>query len=258
MRPSGPFGRQPAELALPLVDDPTKRPALAPLYQHAMAELWKTRYKDQPQAAHADPDAPESSRRSRCSALPNGWPTLRVSPSTCSPSPARPHRRLHLPCRLERHAGRPGGGRGECPTALPQFFHPTETLEILGVPDRPRHSSPDGQFRLPDGDMGVAQRRPVHEVAYRNTGVARSVSTSPNRSGPARRTERLGLCVLAAADRRPAPVTIPSPLRHGFTVLTSTLVASINSFEGVILRVLQFGHFLHPLISHVLVMAGLR
>src|ERR1700757_2476149 len=43
-----------------LLDDPDKRLALAPLYQHAMGELWKTVYKDQLEAAHADPDAPDS------------------------------------------------------------------------------------------------------------------------------------------------------------------------------------------------------
>src|ERR1700753_1155943 len=42
------------------VDDPGKKAALAPLYQHAMGELWKTVYKDQLDAAHAEPEAPES------------------------------------------------------------------------------------------------------------------------------------------------------------------------------------------------------
>src|ERR1700723_4223307 len=42
------------------VDDPAKKAALAPLYQHAMGELWTTVYKDQLEAAHADPEAPES------------------------------------------------------------------------------------------------------------------------------------------------------------------------------------------------------
>ena len=43
-----------------LLDDPAKKAALAPLYQHAMGELWKSIYKDQTAAAHANPDAPES------------------------------------------------------------------------------------------------------------------------------------------------------------------------------------------------------
>src|SRR5215472_11919051 len=43
-----------------LLDDTDKRAALAPLYQHAMGELWKSIYKDQIAAAHANPNAPES------------------------------------------------------------------------------------------------------------------------------------------------------------------------------------------------------
>src|ERR1700683_3547479 len=39
---------------------PASTPALAPLYQHARGELWKSIYKDQIEAAHANPDAPES------------------------------------------------------------------------------------------------------------------------------------------------------------------------------------------------------
>src|ERR1700731_5114443 len=41
-----------------LLDDPAKKAALAPMYQHAMGELWKSVYKDQLDAARADPDAP--------------------------------------------------------------------------------------------------------------------------------------------------------------------------------------------------------
>src|SRR5580693_8402064 len=43
-----------------LLDDPAKKAALAPLYQHAMGELWKTIYKSQLEAAAADPDSPAS------------------------------------------------------------------------------------------------------------------------------------------------------------------------------------------------------
>ena len=43
-----------------LLDDPEKKAALAPLYQHAMGQLWETIYKPQLDAAHADPESPES------------------------------------------------------------------------------------------------------------------------------------------------------------------------------------------------------
>src|ERR1700739_4463660 len=43
-----------------LLDDPDKKAALAPLYQHAIGELWKSVYKAQLDAAAANPEAPES------------------------------------------------------------------------------------------------------------------------------------------------------------------------------------------------------
>src|SRR5271163_3094939 len=43
-----------------LLDDPAKKAALAPLYQHAMGAPCTTVYKGQLEAAHADPEADES------------------------------------------------------------------------------------------------------------------------------------------------------------------------------------------------------
>ena len=61
-------------------------------------------------------------------------------------------------------------GVGCCLTALLQFFHPTETFEILEVPaDEGWILSGTVSFGYPTGTWGVAPRRPVHEVAYRNT-----------------------------------------------------------------------------------------
>jgi nitroreductase len=60
-------------------------------------------------------------------------------------------------------------GVGSSLTSVLGFFHPKETLEILGVPDG------EGwimaccvSFGYPTGRWGVAGRRPVHEVSYRN------------------------------------------------------------------------------------------
>ncbi len=61
-------------------------------------------------------------------------------------------------------------GVGSCLTALLQFFHPTETFEILEIPtDEGWILSGTVSFGYPTGTWGVAPRRPVHEVAYRNT-----------------------------------------------------------------------------------------
>ena len=48
-----------------LLDDPAKKAALAPLYQHATGQLWETIYKAQIDAAHASPDSAESKQMLR-------------------------------------------------------------------------------------------------------------------------------------------------------------------------------------------------
>ena len=143
------------------VDDPAKKAALAPLYQHAMGELWKTVYKAQLEAAHADPEAPESVQMFKVQRsaqwLADNFETVplflfpfsQYDPTGGSIYPAVWN--AMLAARAE--------GVGSCLTALLQFFHPTETFEILGVPDR-RGLDPlgHGELRLPDGHLG---RRPA-------------------------------------------------------------------------------------------------
>jgi hypothetical protein len=49
------------------------------------------------------------------------------------------------------------------------IFHGAETLEILGVPaDKGWLLSGCVSFGYPTGRWGLAERRPVHEVTYRN------------------------------------------------------------------------------------------
>jgi nitroreductase len=154
-----------------LLDDPVKRAALAPLYQHAMGELWKTVYKDQLEAAHANPDLPESVQILKVQRSAQWladhfeqvplfmFPFSQYDPTGGSIYPAVWN--AMLAARAE--------GVGSCLTALLQFFHPTETFEILGVPgDQGWILSGTVSFGYPTGTWGVAPRRPVHEVSYRN------------------------------------------------------------------------------------------
>ncbi len=160
-----------------LLDDPAKKAALAPLYQHAMGELWKTIYKDQIEAAHANPDAPESIQVLKVQRSAQWladhfeqvplylFPFSQHDPTGGSIYPAVWN--AMLAARAE--------GVGSCLTALLQFFHPVETFEILEVPsDQGWILSGTVSFGYPTGSWGVAARRPVHEVSYRNawgTGV---------------------------------------------------------------------------------------
>ena len=63
----------------------------------------------------------------------------------------------------------PKASSGSSLTSVLGFFHPTETLEILGVPsDEQWIMACCVSFGYPRGRWGLAVRRPVHEVAYRN------------------------------------------------------------------------------------------
>ena len=155
------------------VDDPAKqgrpRPALPARHGRALEDAC-TRH--QLEAAHADPEAPESVQMFKVQRsaqwLADNFETVplylfpfsQYDPTGGSIYPAVWN--AMLAARAE--------GVGSCLTALLQFFHPTETYEILGVPDDQGWLlSGTVSFGYPTGTWGVAPRRPVHEVSYRNT-----------------------------------------------------------------------------------------
>jgi len=155
-----------------LLDDPAKKAALAPLYQHALGELWKSVYRDQLDAAHAAPEAPDSIQMFKVQRSAQWladnfeqvplflFPFNQHDPTGGSIYPAVWS--AMLAARAE--------GIGSCLTALLQFFHPDETYEILGVPtDEGWILSGTVSFGYPIGTWGVGARTPVHEVSFRNT-----------------------------------------------------------------------------------------
>jgi nitroreductase len=155
-----------------LLDDPEKKAALAPLYQHAMGQLWESVYKSQLDAATAQPDLPESKQFFRVQHSAQWladnfarvplflFPFAQHDPSGGSIYPAVWSAML---------AAR-GEGIGSCITALLQFFHPAETLDILGVPtDEGWNLAATVSFGYPTGTWGVAARLPVDHVSYRNS-----------------------------------------------------------------------------------------
>jgi nitroreductase len=154
-----------------LVDDKEVIGRLAPLYQDAIDQLWRTVYADRIAAAEADPDDPESvsmlkvQRSAQWLADHFGEVPLYLfgfvqhDPTGGSIYPAVWSAQL---------AAR-AAGVGSSLTAVLGFFHPTETFEILGVPgDEGWVMACCVSFGYPTGRWGVAPRRPVHEVSYRN------------------------------------------------------------------------------------------
>ena len=146
-----------------LLDDPAKKAALAPMYQHAMGELWKSVYKDQLDAARADPDAPESVQMFKVQRSAQWladhfediplylFPFSQHDPTGSSIYPAVWS--AMLAARAE--------GVGSCLTALLQFFNPAETLEILEVPtDEGWILSGTVSFGYPTGTWGIGTAAP--------------------------------------------------------------------------------------------------
>ncbi|HYZ99659.1 MAG TPA: nitroreductase family protein [Acidimicrobiales bacterium] len=154
-----------------LVDDPDVKGRLGPLYRDSLRQLWETVYAGQIAAAEAQPDTPESQQMARVRrsaqhladhfedvplflfAFVQGDPTGgSIYPAVWS---------AMLAARAE--------GVGSSLTTVLGAFHGPETADILGVPtDKGWIPAGCVSFGYPTGRWGVAPRRPVHEVSYRN------------------------------------------------------------------------------------------
>ena len=154
-----------------LVDDREVIGRIGPLYRLAIEQLWTTVYADRLAAATADPGAPESVEMVKLQQSAQ-WSAdhfeevplllfgfVQADPTGGSIFPAVWS--AQLAARAE--------GIGSSLTVVLSFFHPDEVFEILGVPtDEQWVMACCVSFGYPTGRWGVAPRRPVHEVSYRN------------------------------------------------------------------------------------------
>jgi nitroreductase len=154
-----------------LVDDPAIKAQIGLLYRDAIGQLWQTIYKERLAEAAADPDS-EDSRSMLAVQRSAQWLAdhyeevplflfgfIQYDPSGGSIYPAVWS--AQLAARAE--------GVGSSLTSVLGFFHPVEVAEILGVPtDEGWLQACMVSFGYPTGRWGVAPRRPVHEVSYRN------------------------------------------------------------------------------------------
>ena len=154
-----------------LVDDPDVKAKLAPLYRDSIDQLWKTIYAQRIADAEANPDDAESVQMMRvirsAQHLADHFEDVplylfgfvRMDPSGGSIFPAVWS--AQLAARAE--------GVGSALTSVLGVFHGPETLEILGAPtDEHWVMACCVSFGYPTGRWGVAARRPVHEVSFRN------------------------------------------------------------------------------------------
>lgn len=154
-----------------LVDDLDVKAKLAPLYRDSIDQLWKTIYAQRIADAEANPDDAESVQMMKvirsAQHLADHFEDVplylfgfvRMDPSGGSIFPAVWS--AQLAARAE--------GVGSALTSVLGVFHGPETLEILGAPtDEHWVMACCVSFGYPTGRWGVAARRPVHEVSFRN------------------------------------------------------------------------------------------
>jgi nitroreductase len=154
-----------------LVDDPDVKGRLGPIYRNCMTQLWATIYKERLEVANADPDEPENASMLRTQRSAQhladhfeGYPLLLFSFVQFDPTGGS-----IFPATWSAMLAARAEGVGSSLTSV-FFFQIDEVLEILGVPKE------DGwlfsscvTFGYPTGRWGVAPRRPVHEVSFRNS-----------------------------------------------------------------------------------------
>jgi nitroreductase len=154
-----------------LVDDAQVKAQLGPIYRTCLERLWETIYKDRLAAANADPDHPEHDQLLRVQRSAQhladhfeAYPLLLFSFVQFDPSGGS-----IFPATWSAMLAARAEGIGSSLTSV-FFFDIDRVLEILGVPKQ------DGwlfsscvTFGYPTGKWGVAARRPVDEVSYRNS-----------------------------------------------------------------------------------------
>ncbi len=153
-----------------LVDDADVKAKLAPIYQRCMAQLWVTIYKERLDAANADPTDPEHAELLRIQKSAQHladhfeeYPLLLFSFVQFDPSGGSIH-----PATWSAMLAARAEGVGSSWTSV-MAFEIDGVLEILGVPkDEGWLFASCVFFGYPTGRWGVAARRPVHEVSYRN------------------------------------------------------------------------------------------
>jgi nitroreductase len=154
-----------------LVDDPTIKGQIGPLYRECMARLWSTIYAERIAKADADPDTAES--RDTHSMVKSaqhladqfeGVPLylfgfVRMDNSGGSIFPAIWS--AQLAARAE--------GVGSALTSILGVFRRQEVDQILGVPEGEGwNMACCVSFGYPTGRWGVAKRNPVDQVSFRN------------------------------------------------------------------------------------------
>jgi nitroreductase len=153
-----------------LVDDRDVLDRLAPIYRRCLARVWDVVYKDRLAVARAEPEEPENAQLLQVQRSAQHladhfeeYPLILFSFALGDPSGGSIH-----PATWSAMLAARAEGVGSAWTAA-FIFELDAALELLGVPkDAGWVFASCVTFGYPTGRWGVAARRPVHEVTYRN------------------------------------------------------------------------------------------
>jgi nitroreductase len=154
-----------------LVDDPGVKARLGPLYRDSMSQLWETAYRDRLERARSTPEDPQSASMLRVTASAQHLadhfedvPLFLLGFSRGDPTGGS-----IFPAVWSAQLAARAEGVGSALTSVLGVFHGAEAMQVLGVPqDKGWAMACCVSFGYPTGRWGVAERHPVHEVAYRN------------------------------------------------------------------------------------------
>jgi nitroreductase len=154
-----------------LVDDHDVIGQIAPLYRDGLDQLWKSFYAERLAAARATPDTPESQSmlavQRSAQWLADHFEDVPLF--LFGFVEADPTGSSIFPAIWSAQLAARAQGVGSALTILLSFLHPAEVGEILGVPAAEHWvMACCVSFGYPTGRWGVAPRRPVHEVSFRN------------------------------------------------------------------------------------------
>jgi len=155
-----------------LIDDPAIKASLGPLYRDSIASLWQTAYADRLAQARSAPEDPQSVAllKVQASAQHLADHFEQVPLFLAAFSRGDPTGGSIFPAVWSAQLAARAEGVGSALTSVLGFFHGQEAHDILGVPANKgwvMHCLVS--FGYPTGRWAVAPRRPVHDVAYRNT-----------------------------------------------------------------------------------------
>lgn len=146
-----------------LVDAPEVKAELGPLYRDGLHQLFEGHYKPMRESADRQAQRVMASAQHLADHF-ESYPLLLFAFVQHDPSGGS-----IFPAVWSAQLAARAHGVGTALTSILGLFHAKRTLSVLGVPEGEGwHLACTVTFGYPTGRWGVAARRPVHEVSYRN------------------------------------------------------------------------------------------